>query len=224
MAFVPNQTPSCYGDSKCWSATAKECAGGLDPGYQHPVSGSHVRERCYWFAQCAQESAAARIRLQTSAMHPASIPIAPVAPMVAAPRPIPQGPAPRPAYGVAPQYPQYPQHPQYSYPQYPAQTQNPYAQYAPPFIAQMGPQVVPMVFQQPGSQIPGYLTVPEPIDPNEHWFSRLIREILRSMFKSGCHTTASFVDHTPWRRYVEPELPQLPPVQVTNASGQKGPQ
>jgi hypothetical protein len=86
-------------------------------------------------------------------------------------------------------------------------------QLMPPWVAQLGPQVVPVMYQQPGSQMAAYLTVPEPVDLHEHWFWRLAREVLRSMFKATGHTASSFFDHNPWRAYEPPPTPppQLPP-------------
>lgn len=74
---------------------------------------------------------------------------------------------------------------------------------AAPWVAQMGPMMVPVPHQMPSSQMPYYLTIPEPVDPNVHWLRRLGHEIVRSMFKSASHTGAAFFDHntfTPHQR------------------------
>ncbi len=71
---------------------------------------------------------------------------------------------------------------------------------APPHVAQYGPPLVYQPFQLPGSQMPQYLTVPEPVT-DEHWFSRLMRELMRSAGKALGHTIAAFFDSNPIRRH-----------------------
>jgi hypothetical protein len=122
-------------------------------------------------------------------------------------------------YGRGPGWPYANPYPSpYSAQHYPTQPapmmQQAAQQLLPPWLAQMGPQLVPVTFQQPGMQMPAYLTVPEPINPEEHWMWRLVREIFRSMVKSTGHTAASFIDHNPLRAYEippEPQPPVLPP-------------
>lgn len=66
----------------------------------------------------------------------------------------------------------------------------------------MMPYMVPMNFQWPGAQMPGYLTVPEPVAVGQHWMTRLFYNIARSMAKASGHTVANFFDHTtinPWQ-------------------------
>lgn len=193
MTFKPAGSPSCYGDQ--WSAMAPECAGGPDPAYTSPHDGSHRRERCAWYSKCAGASVSAKQATQSTA-------IVPVQPSY--PQPVPAPPKPPQPFPV-----QYKQPYQQTYqPQYqqPVQPQPPIQLVvAPPHIAQLGPQQVPMPYQQPGTQMPGYLTVPEPIIEGEHWLGRLLREIGRSIFKSAFHTGASFFDHNPIRPYKTPE-------------------
>jgi hypothetical protein len=74
-----------------------------------------------------------------------------------------------------------------------------------PYIAQQGPQFVPLMVQQQGSQMPHYLTVPEPINLNESSWRRLAREIFRSMGKSAGHTSAAFFDHNPINPHKGPD-------------------
>lgn len=202
MTQIPAGAPTCYGTQ--WSATASECVGGPDPAYTHPQTGAHVRERCGWYQSCAATSANARTALIQPSSLIRSLPQPPPPPTQVLPRPIPQSPfippkLPQPYAGYSPvqQQPQYP---------YQVPHQMPY-NLVPPWIAQQGPTLVPVQYQQPGSQISSYLTVPEPTIPGENWFLRLFREIFRSIFKASAHTTASFFDHTPIREHKPPPPP-----------------
>jgi hypothetical protein len=212
--YKPAGSPVCFG-TKLWSPVAVECVGGMDPAYTNPINQSHKRERCGWYSQCATASTSASVNTPS--------PSAAVAPVTVQPSQVlvPPPPTPAQSHPWIQQYgrPPVPSIPSYQNP-YVNPYQTPYAQMAPqqllpPWIAQFGPQLVPVIFQQPGAQIGAYLTVPEPVDPNEGWLWRLVREIIRSMFKSSGHTAASFFDHNPWRPYHAPELPALPapPVQ-----------
>lgn len=71
----------------------------------------------------------------------------------------------------------------------------------PPNIAQFGPQYVFTPYQMPGSQMPQYLTIPEPVRDDVSWIARLGHEILRSVFKSFGHSLAAFFDSNPLRRH-----------------------
>jgi len=212
-AYKPMGAPSCFGDPKLWSPNAPECVGGMDPGYTHPQTYSHKRDRCSWYSQCASASAVARLNAQPTGV---AAPVQPVQVTVPPPPPPAQSHPLIQQYGRGPvvqypmqTYPQYPQYPQYSPQQFPMAMPQ---QMLPPWIAQWGPQLVPAMFQQPGAQMSAYLTVPEPVDPEEHWWWRLARELLRSMFKSSGHTAASFFDHNPWHTYIPPVAPPaLPP-------------
>lgn len=198
--YKPVGARDCFG---YWASTAKECSGGLDPAYKDPITGSHERGQCKYYAACAQATNMAK--MESSAQ---------VQPL----------PKPAPQYPITQQFPYAVQRPQQQYPQpqyfqqqqyfQPQQFSTP--QFAPPWIAQQGPQIVPMPYAQPGGQIPSYLSVPEPVNPNEHWFGRLLREIVRAIFKSSGHTTANFFDHNPFRPYPTPELP------AQNAPDKKG--
>lgn len=200
----PVGSPECFGSS-LWSPTDKECVGGPDPGYTHPVTGVHARERCRWYQSCATVSSQNRLIHPQNLVRPtvtAQPPQPTLAGVQAPPRPV----APNPALATRP-----PLHmPQASYPQYQPvqyqqQPQQPYVGYAPPHIAQWGSVQVPLPFQQPGAQMPAYLTMPEPIRPGESAISVLARTLLRSMMKAFGHALASFVDHTPIRPHRPPE-------------------
>jgi len=201
--YKPPEAPSCFG-THLWSATDKECVGGPDPGYTHPQTGAHARERCKFYQDCATASAQSRAQ-----------PFVPVQSLLRQPpAPIGVQPPPRP---VAP-HPGLPSRPpplqqQYQYPQqqqpqqYQPQVQQAYAAYAPPHVVQMGPLQIPMQYQQMGAQIPMYLTMPEPIYPGDSLLKILARTLFRSILKACGHSLASFVDHVPLR----PHVPRLPP-------------
>lgn len=186
----PFGSPPCFPDdtnpsSLLWSAAAPECVGGHDPAYNNPQDQSHRRERCGWYQRCADSTNAIRTR--------AAIQHAPVyGPVQAPPRPIvpPYPLAPRPVQQG--QYPQQQQAPGASIALYQG------GQLVPPHVAQYGPQLVATQVQQVGAQMPSYLTVPEPYDPNVPWYKRLFREVFRSSMKSTGHTVSSFIDHTPF--------------------------
>ena len=173
--------PDCFG--KRWSATAVECKGGLDPMYENPADGTHKRERCYWYSQCASRTCASQV-----ASNPQQQP----APMTGVTR-YHQPPAPLPSRPAAPQ----------PYPQQPVIVQP--VVVAPPHQAYYGPQQVPVAQPQPGMQMLGYLSNPEPVDPNVPWYKRLGHEIARSWAKSGGHTVASFFDHFTFTQPKPPE-------------------
>ena len=78
----------------------------------------------------------------------------------------------------------------------------------PPYVASYGPQMVPMPYQQPGAQMPGYLSVPEPIDPRVPLWLRFLLSIGRAAFKAIFHTGAHLVDHEPIIKYQPPEPPK----------------
>lgn len=208
MTFKPLNSPPCFGDPKLWSPSAVECVGGLDLGYTNPLTHSHKRDKCSWYGQCATAASNARIGAQTTSIGMQPVTVAPP-PSPAQSHPMIQ------TYGRGPGY-----YPTQGYPVQPLIPQVAPQQMVPPWMAQFGPQLVPMAFQQPGTQIGAYLTVPEPVSPGEGWFFRLVREIFRSMLKSSGHTAASFFDHNPWKSYAPPPTPPpaalpTPPPQPT---------
>lgn len=190
----PYGSPQCFADDLkpnelLWSGAATECAGGHDPAYTNPKDGTHRRERCSWYQRCADTTAAIRTRQHTAPYN---------APVQALPKPIQQYQQQYQQLGPRPvQQPSYPQ-------QAASVVQHP-GQYVPPYVAQEGPQVVPAPVQQIGAQMPGYLSVPEPYDAYTPWYKRLVRELIRSLLKATGHTTASFIDHTPFVQHKKPE-------------------
>lgn len=202
----PSGSPECFGSS-LWSATDKECVGGPDPGYTHPVTGARARERCRWYQPCASVSAQNKLipaqNLVRAPMAPPPLATPAIPPGV---QPPPKPVAPNPALGARPplhvQQPSYQYQPQqYLQPSY----QQPYMTYAPPHLVQLGPAQVPMPYQQPGAQMPAYLTMPEPIRPGDSAIGVLARTLLRAMLKAFGHALASFIDHTPIKPHSPPE-------------------
>lgn len=210
--YRPPESPSCFG-SHLWSATSAECVGGPDPGYTHPQTMAHTRERCRFYSECATTSA----RNRTQQVQPQSnfVPVqsliqrqptmpAPISPTVGVqppPRPVAPPPnlAPRPPLQPY-QPPTYAPQQQYQQPYYAPQTFT-----APPHVAQMGPAQVPLQYQQPGAQMPAYLTMPEPMEDGDSGWRVLVRVLFRSIMKAAGHSMASFFDHTPMKAHKTPE-------------------
>lgn len=170
--------PQCFGSK--WDPKASECAGGLDAMYTNPSDGTHRRDKCSWYSQCA-----ARTCMGTSGAQ-----VAP-AQMMAGQPPVPPGQLVR--------HPQQPMQPaRMMMPgQQPMAMQQPIWM-VPPEQAYYGVQQVPMNHQQPGMQVAGYLSVPEPIQIGVPWYRRLGIEMVRSAFKGLFHTGANFFDHVPF--------------------------
>jgi hypothetical protein len=217
--------PECFG-THLWSATDPQCVGGTDPGYLHPVTKTRNRERCKWYQSCATSSA--QNRAKPAQVVPAQNLVRPKHPTVFQPavQPPPRPVAPHPNLtGKPPLHPppvamqQYPGQP-LPPPQYYGQPQQqqavlpgspiygmPAPAYVPPHVAQAGPVNVPLQVQQPGAQMPSYLTMPEPIDHEEGTAKALGRTLFRSAAKAVGHSVSSFFDHVP----LKPHKP--PPVQ-----------
>lgn len=185
--MTQQQAPTCFGTR--WEARAAECAGGLDPAYVNPSDGSNKRERCAWYSQCAARTAAQKMPTASTLVQvrpSKQMQVPSFQPAMPQPQPQPQ------------QVQQQPYQQQYQYPQqmmpmpqqpapvmvYPHQAQTPY--------------MVPMNFAPQSMQMSGYLTVPEPIVPGQHWGKRLGFSVVRSMAKAMGHTVANFFDHTPF--------------------------
>ncbi len=203
MASKPPE--NCYG--KSWKREHIPCNGGLDAAYINPKTGSNQREPCAWVKPCSARVTAAQAQRQQLITKEQMVrnaqpqqqaafaqPTTPWAPVKQAAVAVmnrlaqaPRYPAPLPA---APAQQQVPVHPQQVYQQSVAMPQ----QMVHPTMAMM-PHAVPMSFQWPGAQMPGYLTVPEPVVAGQHWFVRLGFNVLRSMGKAGTHTAANFFDH-----------------------------
>jgi hypothetical protein len=193
--------PACYG--KHWNPQSVECRGGLDPLYTNPIDGSHRRDKCSWYETCAPRTCAAQIPSQQQPPAPQGfVPqqnLVRSGPTLAAPV-LHQPPARPMMPWQQPQQQQ--QQPGFAQLYFPHQ-QN----MAPAYMVQFGQQQLPMNFQQPGMQIPAYLTVPEPVDFNIPWWQRLGIEVARSMVKGAAHSVANWVDHNPFGRYNPPPAP-----------------
>lgn len=207
--------PSCYG--KSWDPNHVECKGGLDPAYTNPDDQTHRRDRCSWFQPCSQKMMQpvtvetppsqplipTRALLQHRAVEPP--PVRPPAPPVYSPPRPPTYTAPQTQYSlpppqavpVAPPPPPYHQQGPAPY----AYRQPPQVVMAPPYVAQYGQQQVYMPFQHPESQVPQYLTMPEPVNDDEHWGVRLGRTLFRTGVKALALGLASYFDSNPIRRH-----------------------
>jgi hypothetical protein len=186
---------SCFG--RLWEQNRVECAGGFDLAYIDPDNESSLRKRCSAYDRCR----AAKENKVSYPQYPPyqpyqqpfqPIPAQPQAPQLQAP-PLPPPalfPLAQPAPGFRPMQP--------------PMTGYPTTGYAAPWVAQQGPQQVPLPYQQPGAQMPTYLAVPEPLDGTP-WWARLLAEVGRSMAKALGHSTASFFDHNPLRSHPAPQ-------------------
>lgn len=202
-----SKQPSCFG-THLWSASSSECAGGPDPGYIHPHNGTHTREKCSWFQACGVANQ--RNREKRQQMPPMQHqPLMPAQNLVRSnsenngvqppPRPV----SPHPSIPARPVI-----HQQTHYAQ-PYVTQQPqqaaFTTMVPPYIAQSGPVQIPMQYQQPGAQMPAYLTTPEPINYGESGWGILGRILLRSILKAIGHSISSHFDHVPMRPHKPPQ-------------------
>lgn len=202
---LPEGVKVCFGQH--WDANAIQCKGGVDPVYVD-ARGGNERERCAWYAKCASETIRVRMAVkppeQQQVRPPMQVPVyAPQNPIQSILRGVAQGTGNALARHIQQMQPmqhvqQVPYHqqqlvqqPHYGYPA-PAMVH--------PALAAV-PYQVPMNYQAPGMQMPGYLSVPEPPVDGQHWFTRLLLNIGRSMVKAGAHTTANFIDHTPVNPY-----------------------
>lgn len=212
--------PSCFG--KRWDPNHVECKGGLDAAYQNPRDQTHRRDRCSWFNSCSQAMNYQPISTAQPTPQPAPTQqIIPARSLLH--RPAVDTPPPRPSYQpplppfTPPRPPtQIPAHqpsytPQYAPPQHYATVPppQPVPQYAPmpahqmmvhPAVAQYGPPLVYQPYQNPGMQMPQYLTVPEPVE-GISWGARLGHELTRSLGKAFGHTLAAYFDSNPFRRH-----------------------
>lgn len=164
--------PQCFG--KSWDPKDKLCAGGLDPLYVNPISHTQVRDRCQFYSSCAARTTAEMQSKQASTpqlVSPASLVRPPG--QFQPPSLVPPVQQTQPVYRPPVPYPQY-QQPQQYVPQH--------------------------SLQQPGMQVLGYLSVPEPVDWAVPWWLRMIREMIRSAFKGMLHSGAHFFDHNPFTK------------------------
>jgi hypothetical protein len=202
--------PPCFG--KSWEANHPECAGGLDAAYRNPRDQSNRRDKCAWFSACATRTVAARV-----AQHqPSTQQVIPVSHLVRQPmqpQPAQPSPIPQPFQSIVKGVNQAAQ-------SMTQQTMSMQARFTPPpgqpYYGQPSPLmvhpsqasmpwVVPMNYPAPGTQMPSFLTVPEPLGSSLG--RMLIATIARSMVKAGCWAMANWVDHiplTPWQSQPTP--------------------
>ncbi len=202
---MPQDQRVCFGVH--WDANAAQCKGGLDPSIMS-TDGTATHRRCDWFAKCAAETVKTNLSkkgMPYQAQAQVNVPVAP--PMQSIMRGVAQG-----ARQALVRHISQPTAPTVQ-PVHPNTVQPHYGQPAPVMVhpSQAAvPYMVSMNYQQPGMQMPGYLTVQEPSMEGQHWTVRLMLNIGRAMVKAGAHTTANFVDHTPVNQpvYCQPETPK----------------
>ena len=222
--MTTHERKPCFG--KSWSGGDVLCKGGLDPAYQSPkalteirVKGEtdipiHRREQCIYYTSCAHQTNFNRMRGHippenlTKKVKPQPTP--PRSQQVRPPRwsgqSVHQNNQPPPMSQQ--QYQQWQQQQQWQQPpQQWQQQQWQQQQMVPPWVVGFGPQNVPMPFQQPGAQMPGYLSVPEPFDPRVPGWMRFVVMLLRSAGKAIFHTGAHMADHETFIRHQQPPPP-----------------
>lgn len=200
----PSKDLKCYGES--WSLIDKICKGGLDPAFTNPLAQSptnpngdpsipvHVRPTCVWNTQCAQLTNYNKVRGVMAPPPPNVLPRT---------QPVNIN---KPRWQSVHQTPTAPQPKTYQQPTYQQPGWSQQQTYmVPPHVASWGPQMVPMPYQQPGSQMSAYLSVPEPIDVNVPWYWRLLGDMFRSALKAVFHTGAHVADHQTFTRHQPPE-------------------
>lgn len=178
-----DSVPICFG--KEWDPSVTDCTGGPDPKYVHPINGTHVKERCDFYAQCGARVQAARI----------GAPLLQASSLVRPPSPGPIQPSfqqymQREAQEKAAQQ-QRAMHPT-GFPAYPQQTH--YLQQQP-----QHPMHYPASAYQLNYMMPPYLSVAEPVEAGGSFFGMLGREVLRALGKSAGHTISHFFDTRPLR-------------------------
>jgi hypothetical protein len=180
--------PKCFGknddDGKpLWDPKVPACAGGLDPLWADPDTGSHVRQRCDFFNPCGARAQAAR-------QHQ----LIPQNQLIRQATPMQQVPAANQATQLGQLMRQV------SELQQVVQNQNAQLQAARQGLPMMGAlqPVQPLQMMAVEYRMPSYLTVPEPRTRSSSVWTLLGREVARSMLKSAGHTMANFWDTTPF--------------------------
>jgi len=174
------ELPKCFG--KAWDDRAAACAGGLDPTYKDPETGSHIRERCIFFTTCGARVQAGRMQQlipQNQLVRPPALP------------PVQTLAAPNQAAQLAQLMKQLEAMQQIIHQQN-LQLANRHGMSTNPLQPMLPTQMMAVEYR-----MPGYLSVPEPRTKTASVWTVLSREIARSMFKSAGHTLANFWDTTP---------------------------
>lgn len=186
--MVPAEQLPCFGVS--WEARDPKCAGGHDPTFLD-MNGRQERARCPYYTTCAAKTSARKLEQKRL-------------PVVQTPtQQIQQKQAPAPMHTVfGPAVQQQQQQPQMMV--MPQQQMMMPAGYASPAMAST-PQMVPMNYTPTAYQMPGYLTVPEPIMEGQHWGARLGLTLIRALLKAAGHTAANFFDHSTFNSFTPPQ-------------------
>jgi hypothetical protein len=172
MLRKTEEPPSCFG--KQWDPKVAECAGGLDPAYTDPRTGSHTRERCHFFDNCGTRKVAGDMEQHRLISAQSLVRPQPVA-----------APSGNPAFqqfiaqhnaAIAAQQQLH---------RTIAQQQAPVA----PHFQSTYQQMMPVNYQ-----MPGYLTVPELHGENDRWYHVLGRIAFRSIGKALGHSISHFFD------------------------------
>lgn len=178
------EIPECFGLH--WDPNAAECRGGVDHNFTNKTTGSHVRDKCFYFQSCGakvQTERSAQQAAQAQTHSQAMVRPSAFQQMVSAAAARQQQVAPMSQQmqqvQVSPQMQQ--MHPQMAMQQ------------------QQGPWY-PAPTYQLSYGIPQYLSVPEHRMPGETVWGVLLREVLRGVFKSMGHTASSFFDRTSFRQ------------------------
>ncbi len=194
--MVPAEQLQCFGIS--WEARDPKCAGGHDATFID-MNGKQERTRCPYYSVCAAKTSAAKLETRRS------LPVVPQTPTQQVQNRIPQPLAPAPMHTVfGPAVQQQP----IQYAQQQQQQPMVPASYTYPSMAAQ-PQMVPMNYTPPAYQMPGYLTVPEPMMEGQHWGARLGLTLVRAILKAAGHTAANFFDHTTFNEFAPPPQQQL---------------
>ena len=221
----PNQNqalkiPDCFGDydremgKPFWDPREASCAGGLDPNWKDPRTGSKIRPPCDFFKECGNKIQAARTA-QQQLISPAQLyrpPAPPVSSLATTPVPQgwrpaaqPQAPAVPAASGASTNVSQALQamlayHQQLESAQRQQRAPQPHPMVPSPQLNHM--QALAYGHQQMmpvNHHMPGYLSVPEIQHEDEGLAPVLGREIFRGVLKSFGHTVASFFDNRPMK-------------------------
>ena len=172
---VKEDPPNCFG--KLWQADHVECKGGLDPAFVNEKTGSHVREKCWFFDSCGARTQAAKLEAHRGLVQPESL-VRPQVPFIRPQQTV--APTPPPTQGYIERFAQSVQQQQVPRPTFPVQQ-------AP---VQYGyQQMMPVNYQ-----MPGYLTVPE--ERGSSLLGFVGRTVTRSILKSLGHSIAHLFDTT----------------------------
>ena len=191
------EKPPCFGrvddpvkGVEGWNPQCPSCFGGADPTFTHEVTGSHVRDRCVFFAPCGSVVQAKRMETARALIDPKSL----VKPIFPQPTP-PAQPSP-PMAGQPPsfmgQFGTALIRQQQAAAQQQAQAQQMWA--APPQGAY--PHMAYQQMMPVNHHMPSYLSTPELVEPGGFW-RMMGMTVFRSMGKSVGHSVAHLFDTIP---------------------------